>query len=65
MTELIPENTDQVVVKVANGTLLVFPSWLQHSVDANSSGGESLSVGFNIMLSSYAETMGRPLWEAE
>ncbi len=65
VTELIPENTDQVVVKVANGTLLVFPSWLQHSVDANSSGGESIGVGFNIMFPAYAETMSRPLWEAE
>ncbi len=65
VTELTAENTDQVVVKVADGTLLVFPSWLQRSVDANSSDGESISVGFNIMFPSYAETMSRPLWEVE
>ena len=65
VTELTAENTDQVVVKVADGTLLIFPSWLQHSVDANSSGGESIGVGFNIMFPSYAEKMSRPLWQAE
>jgi uncharacterized protein (TIGR02466 family) len=63
VTELTAENTDQVVVKVADGTLLVFPSWLLHSVDANASGGERISVGFNIMFAAYAETMSRPLWE--
>ncbi len=65
VTELTAENTDQVVVKVPDGTLLIFPSWLQHSVDANASDGESISVGFNIMFAAYGETMGRPLWEAE
>ncbi len=55
MTELTAENTDQVVVKVANGTLLIFPSWLLHSVDANASDGESISVGFNIMFPSYTK----------
>ncbi len=27
VTELTAENTDQVVVKVSDGTLLMFPSW--------------------------------------
>ncbi len=65
VTELTAENTDQVVVKVTDGTLLIFPSWLQHSVDANASDGESISIGFNIMFAAYGETMGRPLWEVE
>jgi len=65
VTELTADNTDQVVVKVADGTLLVFPSWLHHSVDPNRSGEERISVSFNIMFSSYSETMSRPLWEAQ
>ena len=65
VTELTAGNTDQVVVNVTNGTLLVFPSWLQHSVDASSSHEERISVSFNIMFSSYTETMSKPLWEAE
>ena len=65
VTELTADNTDQVVVKVSNGTLLVFPSWLQHSVDANRSDAERISVSFNIMFSSYGERMSKPLWEPE
>jgi Putative 2OG-Fe(II) oxygenase len=33
VTELTAANTDQVVVRVKDGTLLVFPSYLYHSVD--------------------------------
>jgi uncharacterized protein (TIGR02466 family) len=35
---LTAENTDQVVVRVKDGMLLVFPAYLRHSVDANVSG---------------------------
>jgi uncharacterized protein (TIGR02466 family) len=65
VTELTADNTDQVVVKVSNGTLLVFPSWLQHSVDANRSDAERISVSFNIMFPSYGDRMSKPLWEPE
>ena len=37
VVELTAENTDQVVVSVENGTLLLFPAYLQHSIDANRS----------------------------
>ena len=62
VTELTAENTDQVVVKVKNGTLLVFPAWLPHSVDANSTDKPRISIGFNVMFSSYTEKMSKPLW---
>ena len=62
VTELTAENTDQVVVRVANGTLLLFPAWLQHSVDANLSAGERLSISFNLMFSGFTEHLSRPLW---
>lgn len=62
VTELTAYNTDQVVVAVANGTLLVFPAWLPHSVDANRSGRTRISVSFNLMFASFAETMAAPLW---
>ncbi|RXZ44270.1 2OG-Fe(II) oxygenase family protein [Crenobacter cavernae] len=60
--ELTAENTDQVVVKVQDGTLLIFPSYLQHSVDANTSAGERISVSFNIMFSAFTENLSKPLW---
>ena len=63
VTALTAENTEQVVVQVQDGTLLLFPAWLRHSVDANRSGRLRISLGFNIMFTQYAETMAQPLWQ--
>ena len=60
--ELSAENTDQVVVGVKNGAILLFPSWLAHSVDTNRSDETRISVSFNVMFSAYAENMSKPLW---
>ena len=62
IVELTAENTDQVVVRVTNGTLLVFPSYLEHSVDANVNEEERISVSFNVMFSSFTEKLSKPLW---
>lgn len=62
VVELTAGNTDQVVVKVKNGTLLVFPAYLQHSVDANVSQEDRISVSFNIMFSAFTENLSKPLW---
>ncbi len=62
VTALTAENTDQVVVNVTNGTLLMFPAYLQHSVDANRSETERISISFNIMFSSFTENLSKPLW---
>lgn len=62
VVELTADNTDQVVVGVENGTLLIFPSYLQHSVDTNRSEQERISISFNIMFSAFTETLSKPLW---
>ncbi|UUZ76244.1 2OG-Fe(II) oxygenase family protein [Polaromonas sp. P1(28)-13] len=62
VTELTAENTDQVVVRVREGTLLLFPSYLEHSVDANGSADERVSISFNLMFSSFAQRLSKPLW---
>jgi uncharacterized protein (TIGR02466 family) len=62
VTELTAQNTDQVVVRVSDGTLLIFPAYLRHSVDANTSPHERISVSFNIMFSAFTETLTKPLW---
>ena len=62
VTELTAENTDQVVVTVTNGTMLLFPSWLAHSVDASGSDETRISISFNIMFSAFAEQLSQPLW---
>jgi uncharacterized protein (TIGR02466 family) len=62
VVNLTANNTDQVVVRVRNGTLLVFPAYLQHSVDANASEGERISISFNVMFSEFTENLSKPLW---
>ena len=62
VVELTAENTDQVVVSVTNGSLLMFPSYLEHSVDTNVSGEERISISFNIMFTSFTEQLSKPLW---
>ena len=62
VTELVAANTDQVVVQVKNGTLLVFPAYLLHSVDANASSEIRISVSFNLMFSAFTEALAKPLW---
>jgi uncharacterized protein (TIGR02466 family) len=62
VVNLTADNTDQVVVRVRNGTLLVFPAYLQHSVDANASEQERISISFNIMFSDFTENLSKPLW---
>jgi uncharacterized protein (TIGR02466 family) len=62
VVELTGENTDQVVVSVVNGTLLMFPAYLEHSVDANRSAEERISISFNVMFSSFTERLAKPLW---
>lgn len=62
VVELTAENTDQVVIQVRDGTLLMFPAYLAHSVDANTSGEERISVSFNAMFSAFTERLSPPLW---
>ena len=64
VTELTPQNTDQVVVTVSDGILLMFPSYLAHSVAPNESDKLRISISFNMMFSLYAERLSRPLWES-
>ena len=59
---LTAENTDQIVVTVKNGTLLVCPAYLEHSVDANASDRERISISFNLMFPAFSETLAKPLW---
>lgn len=62
VVELTNANTDQLVVRLANGTLLMFPSYLEHSVDTNASENERISVSFNVMFSSFTDALSKPLW---
>jgi hypothetical protein len=55
-------NTDRVVVVVRTGTLILFPAWLSHSVDANQSERSRISISFNAMFIAFADTLSQPSW---
>lgn len=63
--KMIYENTDHVVAQVETGTMLLFPSWLRHSVPPNQGKDRRISISFNIMFLQFAETMSKPLWEGK
>jgi len=48
---------------VGEGKLLVFPAWFRHSVPPNGSDQERVSISFNIMFSSFTETVSPPKWQ--
>ena len=53
-------NSGRVSMPVETGLLVLFPSWLIHSVGVNRGNTERVSVSFDIMFSRFAETMGKP-----
>ena len=59
------QNMDNSVVwqvPTAEGTGVVFPSWLQHSTGKNCSNSLRISLSFNIMFSDFSENLSQPLW---
>ncbi len=56
-------NGNKVTLDVSEGRLIIFPAWLNHSVPVNRSNAERVSISFNVMFSSFTETMSRPLWK--
>jgi len=62
VTELTSQNADQVVVTVSDGMLLMFPSYLAHSVAPNDSDKLRISISFNMMFSLFGERLSGPLW---
>jgi uncharacterized protein (TIGR02466 family) len=62
ISEPTAENTEVAQVRVTDGALILFPAWLLHSVDTNRSLKARISISFNLMFPSFAETMARPGW---
>ncbi len=52
---------DQVVVTVSDWMLLMFPSYLAHSVAPKESDKLRISISFILMFSLYVEQLSRPL----
>ena len=64
-TEKSPPNESLARVPIAEGAMIIFPSWLPHSVEANPSDEERISLSFNIMFSDFSNTLARPNWSPE
>jgi uncharacterized protein (TIGR02466 family) len=57
-----PGVSQRMTMDVRPGSLIMFPSWLYHSVDENRSQDERLSVAFNVMFTPYVTDMSPPNW---
>jgi uncharacterized protein (TIGR02466 family) len=51
LTENTNQNSDRHYVTPFEGMMILFPSWLEHSVTKNTAGADRLSISFNVMLS--------------
>ncbi|WP_439816196.1 2OG-Fe(II) oxygenase family protein [Zavarzinia sp. CC-PAN008] len=51
-----------MTVAPAPGRLILFHSWLRHSVDPNEAPSDRISLSFNVMFEDFGERYGRPLW---
>lgn len=53
---------NEVIIDARDGRLIMFPAWMSHGVPVNRSNRDRISVAFNIMFTSYTETMSKPKW---
>jgi uncharacterized protein (TIGR02466 family) len=56
-------NSNNVMMPVAEGDLVMFPSWLDHEVPINQSNADRVSIAFNVMFRNYGEAMSSPMWK--
>ena len=62
MRERNPFNAREATIEVVPGRLVMFPSWLTHSVPLNRGDQERISISFNVMFSDYLRLMSKPKW---
>ena len=54
------KNAQRASITVKPGSIVLFPSWLRHSVDTNTSSEMRTSIAFNLMFESFTEIQSRP-----
>ena len=62
-TEPTALTSSRAQVPVKTGVMIIFPSWLPHSVEPNPTQEERVSLSFNIIFSNFAETQATPHWD--
>jgi len=58
-------NSDNVNFEAKEGTLLLFPSWLVHSVPINTSNELRISISFNINFTDFSGKISPPIWKPD
>lgn len=58
----VAETQSTIGVEAKPGRMLLFPSWLRHSVRQNRTDKERISVSFNAMLADYVSRHASPQW---
>ena len=61
--EMSAENAGKADLTVGQGDLVVFPSWLFHSVPPNTSEQNRISIAFNFMFRQFEEVISPPGWK--
>ena len=62
VTQGVPEVQTTIGVEAKPGRMLVFPSWLRHSVKPNYTQEERASLSFNVMLTDFIDRHAMPQW---
>lgn len=57
-------NSEHIFFEVEEGLLLLFPSWLVHSVPAGTSKDPRVSISFNANFTDFNARISPPMWEA-
>jgi len=53
-------NVSTMFVEAKASRMMIFPSWLRHSVAPNEAAGLRISIAFNLMFRRYGETQSQP-----
>ena len=59
LTQFTQFTANTVNVESKEGRLIIFPSWLRHSVPANQDESERISISFDLMFKDFTETMAK------
>lgn len=62
-SSVVPEMQSEIEIEAKPGRMLLFPSWLRHSVRPNYGNQERVSISFNVMLDDYAARNSAPMWK--
>ena len=62
-TKLSRVTANAAIAQAQSGRMVMFPSWLRHHVPSNEGTTDRISIAFNLMFTSFAETVAAPMWK--